>query len=545
MSALHAGAGVVESNTLGKYRLLAGLGRGGMAMVHLAVMQGPAGFNKLVVIKQMYAQYSEDLDILGMFLDEARLAARLRHHNVVQTNEVGEDGARHFMVMEFLDGQPLNRILHRLGSHGGLPLAVHLRIIADLLEGLHYAHELRDYDGTPLGVVHRDVTPQNIFVTYDGVVKIVDFGIAKARSSLVHTGAGIVKGKISYMPPEHIAGQPIDRRADIFSVGVMLWEAVTGTRPWKGAADLTVLKSVMEGRFPSARAVKPDLPDALDAILHKALARRREDRYATAAELQADLEAYLESTGERVSPRDIGGLVATHFAAERAEIEAVVQEQLRRHDAAPSGSEALLPTIDQPTTANDRPVASPEAPPAPTGPSAPSTESSAFAVTVPDQRLRVRFVQIGALVAGAALLMALGWTPKGGSAAAAVSPAVLMADAPSSSAPPEVMLRVSASPDEARVFLDDVQLSSNPFEGMVPRDGAPHRIRVEAKGFVPLLDSFTLDHDRTLDLALTREPAEADGGQPSSQQVSASPTSTGRVHARPHRLDGKNPYVSP
>src|SRR5689334_3257328 len=196
------GTPAAGANSLGKYRLIAELGHGGMAEVYLAVVRGPAGFNKLVVVKQIRPQLAEDPEFLAMFLDEARLAARLSHPNVVQTNEVGQEGERHFLAMEYLDGQPLSRINQRLGPKGGLPLVMHLRVIADLLGGLHYAHELSDYDGTPLGVVHRDVTPHNIFITYDGVVKVVDFGIAKARDALTLTKVGIIKGKIAYMAPE-------------------------------------------------------------------------------------------------------------------------------------------------------------------------------------------------------------------------------------------------------------------------------------------------------------------------------------------------------
>src|SRR5277367_189 len=324
MDALDAWTDRKTNRALGKYRLIAGIGHGGMATVHLAVVNGPAGFNKLVVVKQIHARYAEDPEMLAMFLSEARLTARLSHPNVAQTNEYWQEGRYHCIAMEFLDGQPLNRILHRLGDRGGLPLALHLRVIADLLNGLHYAHELNDYDGRPLGIVHRDVTPHNIFVTYDGAVKVVDFGIAKTACSSVHTGVGIIKGKIAYMAPEHARADEVDRRADIFAAGVMLWEAVTGARPWNGLAERTIAKRLSDGQFPSARALKPDLPPALEAILLKALAHDPDDRYATAAELQADIEAYLEASGQHPTSRALGKLVSTHFEAERTAIRAMI-----------------------------------------------------------------------------------------------------------------------------------------------------------------------------------------------------------------------------
>src|SRR6185437_8026107 len=242
------------ANTLGKYRLIAELGHGGMAEVYLAVVRGPAGFNKLVVIKQIRPQLAEDPEFLAMFLDEARLAARLSHPNVVQTNEVGQEGSRYFIAMEYLEGQPLNRVLHRVQKTGGIPLALHVKILSDVLGGLHHAHELADFDGTPLEVVHRDVTPHNVFITYDGQVKVVDFGIAKALNSSAETRTGVLKGKVAYMAPEQARGERCDRRADVFSVGVMLWEAATGRRLWKGVPDITILQRLLAGDIPRPRS---------------------------------------------------------------------------------------------------------------------------------------------------------------------------------------------------------------------------------------------------------------------------------------------------
>src|SRR6478609_2122263 len=209
------------SQRLGRYRLIAEIGRGGMAEVYLALLEGDLGFNKLLVLKRIRPELAEDPEMMAMFLDEARLSARLHHANVVETHEVAQEDGHTFMVMEYLEGQSLHRILHRLRRHGGLPKAMHFQILADMLAGLHHAHELSDWDETPLGVVHRDVTPQNVFVTYDGRVKVVDFGIAKVRGASSETRAGVVKGKVAYMAPEQARGEPVDRRTDIFAAGVM------------------------------------------------------------------------------------------------------------------------------------------------------------------------------------------------------------------------------------------------------------------------------------------------------------------------------------
>lgn len=340
--------GSAGGNTLGKYRLIAELGSGGMADVYLAVVHGPAGFNKLVVLKQIRTQLAEDPEFLGMFLDEARLAARLSHPNVVQTNEVGHDGRRYFMAMEYLDGQPLNRVLHRLGRTGGLPLGLHLRVLSETLAGLHHAHELRDYDGTPLEVVHRDMSPHNVFVTYDGQVKIVDFGIAKAMNSSSETRAGVIKGKVAYMAPEQVRGDRVDRRADVFSVGVMLWEAAAGRRLWKGLTDVAVLARVTANDVPQLRSVKPDVPRELEEIVTRAMAHRREDRYPSAAALQAALETLLERFGGRTAVRDLGPMISAQFEEDRAKIRSIIEMQLRSAKSLPTAEwqAVSLPQLD-------------------------------------------------------------------------------------------------------------------------------------------------------------------------------------------------------
>jgi serine/threonine-protein kinase len=529
----------IDANQLGKYSLIAGLGRGGMAAVHLAVVHGPSSFNKLVVIKQIHPQYAEDAEVLGMFLDEAKLAARLNHPNVVQTNEVGQEGESHYLVMEYLDGQPLNRITNRFSKRGGLPLQLHLQLIVDLLGGLHYAHELTDYDGSPLGVVHRDITPQNIFVTYDGVVKIVDFGIAKAKHAVTETKCGIIKGKIAYMAPEQARSEEVDRRADIFAVGVMLWEAATGARPWKGVTEITLLRTLLAGQFPSARSVKPDLAPALDAIIAKALAGDRADRYATAADLQAALEAYLETTGERPQPRELGRLIRLHFAAERAQIKAIIEEQLQTRKTLPIGAALPLPLID--------PVTSPDGElPGRAGDSRPSLAGDlsldGSSATRPARTAGVRrglFVGGTGLLVGAvvlAVILAAGRPAPPRVAAAAAAPVPV---APSLAAT-TVALRVSATPASARIFLDDSPLAGNPFQGALARDGARHLLRIEAPGFVTWSESVTLDRDGGFEVTLTAAPAAPAAS--SSQSSPSQPGARGPTSDRHRKLDATNPY---
>ena len=351
------------SSTLGKYRLIAELGQGGMAQVFLALARGPAGFNKLTVIKQIREQLVDDPEFLGMFLDEARLAARLNHPNVVQTNEVGNEGRRYFIAMEYLEGQPLNRIVQRLGRENGIPLGAHLRVLCEVLAGLHHAHELSDFDGTALEVVHRDVTPHNIFVTYAGQVKIVDFGIAKALSQSTATKAGVLKGKVAYMAPEQARGENVDRRADLFSVGVLLWEALAGVRMFKGLTDVVIIQKIVNGQLPSPRTVNPKVDEKLEAVCMKALAHNREDRYETAAEMQTAIEHALEGLDDRSNVRDLGKLIQERFDSERQRIKSMVEAAAQASYGSPvrsgefptdggraTGSHGALPILHDPGT---------------------------------------------------------------------------------------------------------------------------------------------------------------------------------------------------
>jgi ABC-type branched-subunit amino acid transport system substrate-binding protein len=321
-----------------------------MGVVYLALAQGPAGFAKLKVIKRLRPDFAAEPWAVEMFLAEARLAARLRHPNVVQTNEVGFDGRHYFMEMEYLEGQSLDALQRRGDKTGSIPLPISLWILAQTCAGLHYAHELKDLDGTPLHVVHRDVSPHNVLVTYDGQVKVLDFGIAKAADSGGDTQTGMVKGKARYMAPEQAVRRTVDRRADVFAVGVMLWQALTGERLWGDLSDLEIFVKLQTADLPAPRTVKPDVPPALDALCARALSTKPEDRPATAAETGAAIEAYLEGSGARVGPRDVSALVISLFADRRAEVEREIEAQIRGRAATPE-------TADVPTLA-----AAPETP---------------------------------------------------------------------------------------------------------------------------------------------------------------------------------------
>ncbi|MBL8604783.1 MAG: serine/threonine protein kinase [Myxococcales bacterium] len=321
---------VDEASRFGKYSLIARLGQGGMAEAHLAMLQGNMGFQKLVVVKKMHASLGHDEHFVKMFVDEARLAARLNHPNVVSTQEVGEIDGQYFIAMEYLEGLSLDRIVRKyLADGAGVPMGLLLRVGTDALDGLHHAHELRDFDGRPLQVVHRDVTPSNLFVTLDGVAKVLDFGIAKATLQDEATRTGMLKGKLAYMAPEQFYPNPIDRRTDLWSMGVLLWEMTTGRRLFKGPNDAVTYKNIMGMALPSVRDFRRDAPLGLDAVLAKSLARDRDQRYATAEAMRQDLEAVIQAELSGATRNDVAGEMRQAFGEMLEENRRIIREFAR------------------------------------------------------------------------------------------------------------------------------------------------------------------------------------------------------------------------
>lgn len=316
------------TTSIGNLHRLLDLGRGGMARVWLAMSTGANGFRKLVVVKQLRPEFADNERVRMMFVDEARLAAKLNHPNTVQTLEVTEHEGEFFMVMEYLDGQPLDAIQRQ----GPVPLDALLAVLIDACAGLHHAHESRDLDGSELGVVHRDVSPQNIFVTYTGDVKVVDFGIAKTAIASSVSQHGEIKGKINYMAPEQALGMSVDRRADIFSLGVILYSALSGRRLWDGTPENRVLERLRVGDIPKLEARPAGLgapPAELVNICNRCIAPAARDRYATALELQTDLEAFAKRNGGAFARRELGAFLSRSFEAQRARRRSVIEEKVR------------------------------------------------------------------------------------------------------------------------------------------------------------------------------------------------------------------------
>jgi len=309
-----------------------------MGVVYLALAQGPGGFAKLKVLKRLRPDLLEEPGAVQMFLEEGRLSARLHHPNVVQTNEVGFDGKHYFLEMEYLEGQSLSALTRRADRVGmpGFPLALAVYALAQTLAGLHYAHELTDHDGSPLSVVHRDVSPHNVFVTYDGQVKVLDFGIAKAAGSASETKTGFIKGKVTYMAPEQVARKAVDRRADVFAVGVMLWEALAGRRLWGDLDDFEIFLKLRSEDIPSQKSARADVPDVLEAICMRALARDPESRFPTAAAMQSALEEWLDASGNRVGSKELATQMERLFGEDRVATKTEIEQQIRATPATES-----------------------------------------------------------------------------------------------------------------------------------------------------------------------------------------------------------------
>ncbi|HZJ65220.1 MAG TPA: serine/threonine-protein kinase, partial [Kofleriaceae bacterium] len=309
----------------GNYTILGHLATGGMAEVYLARQIGIEGFVKTVVIKRIRPELTSDREITGYFLDEARLVATLQHPNIAQVYEIGRVNDSYFLVMEYVDGADLRQLMERAGELGRrIPIADAIYILIQACVGLHYAHEKRGLDGKRLDIIHRDVTPSNVLLSHDGAVKVCDFGIAKATTRTTETVRGALKGKYPYMSPEQCKAAPLDRRSDVFALGVLLYELSTLTRPFAGDSDFEILRSIIELPAPLPSGRVPDYPPDLEHVVMRALAKDAADRYPTAQAMQLDLEALVREHRFALSSVNIANLMAELF---NDSVDAWVREQ--------------------------------------------------------------------------------------------------------------------------------------------------------------------------------------------------------------------------
>jgi eukaryotic-like serine/threonine-protein kinase len=299
---------------LGRYTVLKHLASGGMADVLLARTDGIEGFERHVVLKRIRSEHAKDQRFIQMFLDEARVAASLHHANIVQVHDIGESRGEYFFAMEYIHGEDLRKILSVVSkAKTHMPLGYVCAIVSATAAGLHYAHERRGSDKKPLNIVHRDVSPSNILVSYDGSVKVVDFGIAKAAMRQVETRSGSLKGKVSYMSPEQCKGEDIDRRSDVYALGVLLYELATTSRLFKGDNDYLLMDAIVNGKVPLPRVRRPDLPNELSQIIMHALSVDPGRRHQTADELRSALDQFVVKAGLAASQSALTGYMKKTF----------------------------------------------------------------------------------------------------------------------------------------------------------------------------------------------------------------------------------------
>jgi eukaryotic-like serine/threonine-protein kinase len=295
------------------------LARGGMAEVFLARMSGVGGFAKLLVIKRILPHLNDDPEFHEMFLNEGRVAARLNHPNVCQVYELGEVDGRVFLAMEYLEGLAWAELAPSLPRGRGVELRVAASVIGPICEGLRYAHEFTDVDGTPMPIVHRDVSPQNLFITTEGVCKLLDFGVSKVLTEGSRTRTGMLKGKLPYMAPEQIRGEPTDARADVFSMGVVLWESLTGRRLFQRDSDYQIWKAITEEDVPRVTSEVAGLPPQIDHVVSRALERDAARRYPTIRAFAADLRDVAARAGGTFDTATLGGILKSLGAVKLAD----------------------------------------------------------------------------------------------------------------------------------------------------------------------------------------------------------------------------------
>lgn len=520
------------ASRLGKYEIIARLGKGGMARIYLGVARGVGGFHKLVVLKRLE---SSDDSFRQMFLDEARLAALLHHPNVVNTYEVSETEGSYFIAMEYLEGQSLDEIIREIKNQGrALEPPFCARVLADALIGLHYVHELCDYAGAPLNIVHRDISPHNLFLTYEGNVKVLDFGVAKAEGNIAETGAGILKGKLAYMAPEQAGEEPVDRRADVFSVGAVLWETLTLQRLRSEQTAAGVLNEALHAPLPDLASLRPGLDLHFETVLWRALSRSPQRRYQTAQEMRQALLDYLSA--HPCSQEDLADFMHARFGALRSRTQRQINECLRRSEnqgpvisitteednttALVAQVDALprdLPLLDSgslPLTSEDvtTPLA-PDAmgpstappPPLPDASGATRSRSLIFAEAPEEAGHGKRWLVVTSLVAGAALV----WFWLQRSSLAEISKLASQARPdPALTTPPETLLRLHGSntigqelaPSLVEAFLKKKGLTGIERSGMQdngvvkgrdPHDGKLRQIEVAARGSATAFTDLT------------------------------------------------------
>ena len=520
---------------VGRYEVVGPLATGGMAEILLGRIVGPSGFQRPVVIKRILPHLAREKGFVEMFLDEARIVAGIRHPNVVQVHELGHEGDELFLAMEYLEGESVAGLVKRLRAHDEqLDLSLVAHIVAEACGGLHAAHELVDPEGNKQNVVHRDVSPQNVFITYSGEVKILDFGIAVAADRVTRTETGTFKGKFEYSSPEQCKGQALDRRSDVFALGILLFEMATGKRLFKRHGQLATLRAICELPLLRPSEVMPDFPAVLEDIVMRALDRDPEKRYPTALAMRRDLLAAVRDLSVEVAPEERLGSVMHRLFADRVTEKAAM---LRRVEAGAEVDDIPAPETDD---SIEIPMAFDSCstpPPA----DLPATLVVAMQAEEPQRaatrRRRAPFALATAGALAVLLLGTVGLVVASRRATAQVSTAAPDLRAPESppnasatgaapappavsSLPAEVVIRIETTPAKAHVFLGGEERGLSPVELRMPRGTDIREVEIRRDGYQTQHEKVAPETDQKIKLTLV---ATAPKGAAPKPVASANP----------------------
>lgn len=488
----------------GRYQLLKKIASGGMGQVLLA-KKGQDDFEKLVVLKRILPHLVEDEEFFTMFRDEAKITMRLDHPNIARINEFGVEAGVHYIEMEYVAGEDVRRIEKRAAAvDKGIPIGVILRIIADAAAGLDFAHKARDAKGVPLGLVHRDVSPQNVLIGFDGSVKLIDFGVAKAAGRAQHTATGILKGKFPYMSPEQAEGEELDCRSDVFALGIVLWEQLTGRRLFKGENDLATQRLVRACQVPAPSSVEPSVPTGLDPIALKALAKEPKNRYQDAAELRNALEDFALQNAIPTSSSSLAAFMQELYA------ERIAKEADPRFFEEDSGLTDLdVGGLSKPATSGGAGGTLGDRSKLPAG-----RDTKVHGTQVlpgPPTFSALRKV-LGGLVFIAGLAAGGVWLTR-----PEVNPVAIDAPKPASGVgtaqtptpPAPLVVRIVSEPPGADIELAGSRVGQTPFEARVEKVKLPLALRLSIEGYEPAEATLTDMTGPSLSLALRKKPTVA------------------------------------
>ena len=525
----------------GRYQLLKKIASGGMGQVFLA-RTAQAGFEKLVVIKRILPHLVEDEEFLDMFFDEARIAARLNHPNLVQIFELGDVEGMHFLAMEYVQGDDVRRVEKQSRKQQRpMPLGVTCRIIADAAAGLDYAHKLKDSQGRPLSLIHRDVSPQNILVSFDGGVKLIDFGVARAAGRAQHTATGILKGKYPYMSPEQIAGEAYDHRSDQFALATVFWEILTGRRLFKGDSDFVTMRLVRECNVPAPSSINAALPKELDAIVLKALSPKAQHRFVDAGELRMALEDFTVSAHLAATPAHLAahmrGLYSERIERESdlSSLDELTGPSAFDEESAPSRPSNSRASAHAPLTRGGAAAAAPIPSPLPLGDDGPRpTREMTMPVVRKRSRLPVPVIAGATLLVLAAVALAVPLALRSSRAQPTTTVVAVPIEEPysdptkplpeSEPEPKPVTINVTSTPSGAEVLVDGQRVGVTPLSYTLPSGTEAADAVLRLDGYEPQHAVLSASGGPELSVTLQPLPVTPPHRKPSTKKRNDAPT---------------------